>query len=125
MATPPALSAFSLLKPPKNLSSQFDSGSQTTLPDNATIADLPQTVWRNRRYVLEESLSRKSSKGRKSWIKTHGLFVVELDASNSPLNAYWVCHPCDAKGQAVFFAASATTSAADHLRKYVCHYFGA
>ncbi|KAI5465099.1 hypothetical protein BGZ63DRAFT_412497 [Mariannaea sp. PMI_226] len=117
MATPPAPSAFSLLKPPKNLSSQFDSGSRTTFPDNATIADLPQAVGRNRRYVLEESLSRKGSKGRKSWIKTHGLFVVELDASNSPLNAYWVCHLCDAKGKAVFFAASATTSAADHLRK--------
>ncbi|KAI5455827.1 hypothetical protein BGZ63DRAFT_475904, partial [Mariannaea sp. PMI_226] len=48
---------------------------------------------------------------------THGLFVVELNASNSPLNAYWVCYLCDAKGQIVFFAVSATISAADHLRK--------
>lgn len=115
-------SAFSLLTFPKNLSSQFESGSLTTLPDNVTIADLPVAVWRNKRYVLEESLSRKGSKGRKSWIKLHGLFVVELDASDSPLSAYWVCRLCDAKGGAVFFAASATTSAADHLRKYACHY---
>lgn len=69
------------------------------------------------------SLSRKGSKGRKSWIKLYGLFVVELDANDSPLNASWVCRLCDAKGQAVFFAASATTSAADHLRKYVWRYF--
>ncbi|OAA62389.1 hypothetical protein LEL_10725 [Akanthomyces lecanii RCEF 1005] len=113
-------SAFSLLKS-KNLSSQFESGSITTSPDNATIADLSLAVWRNKRYVLEESLSRKGSKCRKSWIKLHGLFVVELDANDTPLNAYWVCRLCDAKGQAVFFAASATTSAANHLRKQRTH----
>ncbi|KAM3561808.1 hypothetical protein ARSEF4850_003041 [Beauveria asiatica] len=110
-------SAFSFLSPPKNLSSQFEKGSIATVPDNATIGDLPLAVWRNKRYVLEESLSRKGSKGRKSWIKLHGLFVVELDANDSPLSAYWVCRLCDVKSQAVFFAASATTSAADHLRK--------
>ncbi|TQW01624.1 hypothetical protein IF2G_10859 [Cordyceps javanica] len=110
-------SAFSLMKTSRNLSSQFESGSVATVPDNATIGDLPLAVWRNRRYVLEESLSRKGSKGRKSWIKLHGLFVVELDANDKPLNAHWVCRLCDIKGQAVFFAASATTSAADHLRK--------
>ncbi|KAM0738258.1 hypothetical protein ACQRIT_007450 [Beauveria bassiana] len=110
-------SAFSFLKSPKNLSSQFEKGSIATVPDNATIGDLPLAVWRNKRYVLEESLSRKGSKGRKSWIKLHGLFVVELDANDSPLSAYWVCRLCDVKSQAVFFAASATTSAADHLRK--------
>ncbi|KAF1730602.1 hypothetical protein CRV24_008671 [Beauveria bassiana] len=109
-------SAFSLMKTSRNLSSQFESGSVATV-DNATIGDLPLAVWRNRRYVLEESLSRKGSKGRKSWIKLHGLFVVELDANDKPLNAHWVCRLCDIKGQAVFFAASATTSAADHLRK--------
>ncbi|TQW01723.1 NYN domain-containing protein [Cordyceps javanica] len=105
------------LKSQKNLSSQLESDSITTIPDNAAVADLPLATWRNKRYVLEESLSRKGSKGRKSWIKLHGLFVVELDASDSPLNAYWVCRLCDAKCQPVFFAASATTSAADHLRK--------
>ncbi|KAM3519811.1 hypothetical protein MY4038_009655 [Beauveria bassiana] len=110
-------SAFSLMKTSRNLSSQFESGSVATVPDNATIGDLPLAVWRNRRYVLQKSLSRKGSKGRKSWIKLHGLFVVELDVNDKPLNAHWVCRLCDIKGQAVFFAASATTSAADHLRK--------
>lgn len=116
MSSPP--SALSLLRPPKNLASQLESPSQTALPDHPTIADLPQAVWRNKGYVLEESLSRKGSKGRKSWIKRHGLFVVEVDAGNSPLNPYWACRLCDAKGQPEFFAATATSSAADHLRKY-------
>jgi hypothetical protein len=66
------------------------------------------------RYVLEESLSRKGSKGRKSCIKRHGFFLVEIDTNDSPLSPYWACHLCDAKGQPAFFAAAATSSAADH-----------
>lgn len=116
LPSPP--SAFALLRPPRNLTSQLESTTQTALSDHITIADLPQAVWRNKRYVLEESLSRKGSKGRKSWIKHHGYFLVEIDANDSPLNPYWACHLCDAKGQPEFFAAAATSSAADHLRKY-------
>ncbi|KAJ4217252.1 hypothetical protein NW757_014642, partial [Fusarium falciforme] len=114
---PSPRSAFALLRPPRNLASQLESTTQTALPDHPTVADLPQAVWRNKRYVLEESLSRKGSKGRKSWIKRHGLFLVELDANDSPSNPYWACRLCDAKGQPEFFAAAATSSAADHLRK--------
>ncbi|KAJ3455461.1 hypothetical protein MRS44_016943 [Fusarium solani] len=44
-------------------------------------------------------------------------FLVEVDANDSPLNPYWACRLCDAKGQPEFFAAAATSSAADHLRK--------
>ncbi|KAM6513115.1 hypothetical protein FALCPG4_015586 [Fusarium falciforme] len=110
-------SAFALLRPPRNLASQFESTTQTALPDRPTVADLPQAVWRNKRYVLEESLSLRSSKGRKSWIKRHGFFLVEVDANDSPLNPYWACRLCDTKGQPEFFAAAATSSAADHLRK--------
>ncbi|KAI8404300.1 hypothetical protein FOFC_15795 [Fusarium oxysporum] len=62
-------------------------------------------------------LSRKGSKGRKSWIKRHGFFLVEIDTNDSPLSPYWACHLCDAKGQPEFFAAAATSSAADHLRR--------
>ncbi|KAM5527636.1 transposase-like protein [Fusarium oxysporum f. sp. phaseoli] len=89
----------------------------SALPDHPTVADLPRAVWRNKRYVLEESLSRKGSKGRKSWIKRHGFFLVEIDTNDSPLSPYWACRLCDAKGQPEFFAAAATSSAADHLRK--------
>jgi hypothetical protein len=126
MAESPAHSAFALLQqPPRNISSQLDLRSRATGSDNSTVADLPLATWGDKRYVLEESLSRKGSKGRKSWTKAHGLFVVEVDARSNPLNAHWVCRLCDAKGQAVFFAASATTSAADHLRKSVYYCFGA
>ncbi|KAG6979747.1 hypothetical protein FOFC_17617 [Fusarium oxysporum] len=66
---------------------------------------------------LEESLSRKGSKGQRSWIKRHGFFLVEIGTNDSPLSPYWACHLCDAKSQPEFFAAAATSSAADHLRK--------
>ncbi|KAL5591113.1 hypothetical protein FOBRF1_014670 [Fusarium oxysporum] len=116
LPSPP--SAFALLRSPRNLASQSELATQTPSPDHPTVADLPQAVWRNKRYVLEESLSRKGSKGRKSWIKRHGLFVVEIDTNNSPLSPYWACRLCDAKGQPEFFAAAATSSAADHLRRF-------
>jgi hypothetical protein len=51
-------------------------------------------------------LSRKGSKGRKSWIKHHGYFLVEINANDSPLNPYWACRLCDVKGQPEFFAAA-------------------
>ncbi|KAK4074631.1 hypothetical protein Purlil1_12926 [Purpureocillium lilacinum] len=117
MSTSLTSSAFSILRAPRSLASQLEQEPPAALPDHPTIADLPHALWRNKRYVLEESLSRKGSKGRKSWIRGHGLFVVEIDANNVPLNPYWACRLCDAKGQSVLFAATATTSAADHLRK--------
>ncbi|WJG35919.1 uncharacterized protein FOBCDRAFT_139916 [Fusarium oxysporum Fo47] len=118
LPSPP--SAFALLRSPRNLASQFELTTHTALPDHPTVADLPRAIWRNKRYVLEESLSRKGSKGLKSWIKRHGLFLVEIDTNDSPLSPYWACRLCDAKGLIPeFFAAAATSSAADHLRKYV------
>ncbi|KAF6525877.1 hypothetical protein HZS61_011672 [Fusarium oxysporum f. sp. conglutinans] len=117
MLPSPPPSAFSFLRPPRNLASQFELMTQSALPDYPTVADLPRAVWRNKRYVLEESLSRKGLKGRKSWIKRHGIFLVEIDTNDSPLSPYWACRLCNAKGQPEFFAAAATSSAADHLRK--------
>ncbi|KNB18731.1 hypothetical protein FOXG_22350 [Fusarium oxysporum f. sp. lycopersici 4287] len=89
LPSPP--SAFALLRSPRNLAIQFELATQTPSPDHPTVADLPQAVWRNKRYVLDEPLSRKGSKGRKSWIKRHGFFVVEIDTNNSPLSPYWAC----------------------------------
>ncbi|KAH7195075.1 hypothetical protein BKA60DRAFT_197390 [Fusarium oxysporum] len=119
MLPSPPPSAFFFLRPPRNLASQFELTTQSALPDHPTVADLPRAVWRNKRYVLEESLFRKGSKGRKSWIKRHGIFLVEIDTNDSPLSPYWACRLCDAKRQPEFFAAAATSLAADHLRKYV------
>ncbi|RKK67095.1 hypothetical protein BFJ69_g14793 [Fusarium oxysporum] len=115
LPSPP--SAFALLRAPRNWASQFELATQTPSPDHPTVADYPQALWRNKRYVLEECLSRKGLKGRKSWIKRHGLFVIEIDTNDSPLSPYWACRLCDAKGQLEFFAAAATSSAADHLRR--------
>ncbi|KAK7571656.1 hypothetical protein V3481_018867 [Fusarium oxysporum f. sp. vasinfectum] len=100
LPSPP--SAFALLRSPRNLASQFELATQTALPDHPTVVDLPQAVWRNNRYVLEEPLSRKGSKGRKSWIKHHGFFLVEIDTNDSPLSPYWVCHLCDEGSHRIF-----------------------
>jgi hypothetical protein len=110
LPSPP--SAFALLRSPRNLASQFELTTQSALPDHPTVADLPRAVWRNKRYVLEESLSRKGSKGQRSWIKRHGFFLVEIGTNDSPLSSYWAYRLCDAKGQPEFFAAAATSSAA-------------
>ncbi|KAH7205300.1 hypothetical protein BKA60DRAFT_579259 [Fusarium oxysporum] len=110
LPSPP--SAFALLRPPRNLASQFELTTRVALPDHPTVADLPRAVWRNKRYALEESLSRKGSKDRKSWIKRHEFFLVEIDTNDSPLSPYWACRLCDAKGQPEFFATAATTSRA-------------
>ncbi|KAF4336682.1 hypothetical protein FBEOM_9456 [Fusarium beomiforme] len=115
LSSPP--SAFALLRPPRNLASQFELTTRVASPDHPTVVDLLRAAWRNKRYVSEESLSRKGSKGRKSWIKRHGIFLVEIDTNDSPLSPYWTYRLCDVKGQPEFFAAAATSSAADHLRK--------
>ncbi|WKT53707.1 hypothetical protein QSH57_004291 [Fusarium oxysporum f. sp. vasinfectum] len=88
MLPSPPSSAFSFLRPPRNLASQFELTTHTALPDHPTVADLPRAIWRNKRYVLED-----------------------------PLSPYWACRLCDANGQLEFFAATATSSAPDHLRK--------
>ncbi|KAJ0136116.1 putative oxidoreductase YhdF [Fusarium oxysporum f. sp. albedinis] len=98
LPSPP--SAFALLRAPRNLASQFELATQMPSPDHPTC------------------LSRKGSKAWKSWIKRHGLFVIEIDTNDSLLSPYWACRLCDAKGQPEFFAAAATSSAADYLRRY-------
>ncbi|EWY79713.1 hypothetical protein FOYG_17110 [Fusarium oxysporum NRRL 32931] len=114
---PPPPSAFALLRSPRNLASQFELATQTALPEppyrcrSSTSSMEEQTICFGRVFV------RKGSKGRKSWIKRHGFFLVEIDTNDSPLSPYWACHLCDAKGQPEFFAAAATSSAADHLRR--------
>jgi hypothetical protein len=39
LPSPP--STFALLRSPRNLASQFELPTQTALPDNPTVADLP------------------------------------------------------------------------------------
>ncbi|KAM4055478.1 putative transposase [Hirsutella rhossiliensis] len=84
---------------------------------NPTIQDLPKIASTNRRFVQEDSLARKGAKGRKSWIRSHGTFLVELNHQDQPIGHFWCCHRCDLKGEAEFFSVQATSSTADHLLK--------
>ena len=116
--TPVFPPAFSRLSQPRTVAKQLDEAAIGELPVNPTIEDLPKIVWKNRRFVQEDSLARKGAKGRKSWIRSHGLFFIELNHQDLPIGHVWCCSRCDAKGKPEFFSVQATSSAADHLRKY-------
>ncbi|EXA30309.1 hypothetical protein FOVG_18306 [Fusarium oxysporum f. sp. pisi HDV247] len=104
---------------PKTVAKQLEEAAAAALPPNPTIEDLPKITWKNRRFVQEDSLARKGAKGRKSWIRSHGTFLVELNYQDQPIGHVWCCNRCDMKGAAEFFSVQATSSAADHLRKHV------
>ena len=122
--TPLFPSAFSRLSQPRTVAKQLEEAAIGELPVNPTIEDLPKIVWRNRRFVQEDSLARKGAKGRKSWIRSHGLFLIELNHQDQPISHVWCCSRCDAKGRPEFFSVQATSSAADHLRKYASRLCG-
>ncbi|KAG7403223.1 hypothetical protein Forpe1208_v012229 [Fusarium oxysporum f. sp. rapae] len=116
--TPPS-SVFSRLSQPKTVAKQLEEAAVGALPPNPTIEDLPKITWKNRRFVQEDLLARKGAKGRKSWIRSHGTFLVELNYQDLPIGHVWCCNRCDTRGAAEFFSVQATSSAADHLRKSV------
>ncbi|OHW95676.1 transposase-like protein [Colletotrichum incanum] len=99
------------------MAKQLEEAAIGKLPADPTISDLPKVVWGKRRFVQEVSLARKGAKGRKSWIKSHGMFFIELNHQDQAIGAVWCCSRCDAKGRPEFFSVQATSSAADHLRK--------
>ncbi|KAI8416773.1 hypothetical protein FOFC_03106 [Fusarium oxysporum] len=115
--TPLFPSAFSRLSQPRTVAKQLEEASVGELPPNPTIEDLPKVVWKNRRFIQEDSLARKGAKGRKSWIRSHGMFFIELNHQDQPIGHVWCCSRCDTKGRPEFFSVQATSSAADHLRK--------
>jgi hypothetical protein len=116
--TPPS-SVFSRLSQPKTVAKQLEEAAVGALPPNPTIENLPKITWKNRRFVQEDLLARKGAKGRKSWIRSHGTFLVELNYQDLPIGHVWCCNRCDMRGAAEFFSVQATSSAADHLRKSV------
>lgn len=116
--TPLFPSAFSRLSQPRTVAKQLEEALVGELPPNPTIEDLPKVVWKNRRFVQEDSLARKGAKGRKSWIRSHGMFFIELNHQDQPIGNVWCCSRCDTKGRPEFFSVQATSSATDHLRKY-------
>ncbi|KAG8673970.1 hypothetical protein FPOAC1_007289 [Fusarium poae] len=62
------------------------------LPPNPTIENLSKITWKNRRFVQEDLLARKGAKGRKSWIRSHGTFLVELNYQDLPIGHVWCCN---------------------------------
>lgn len=116
--TPLTTNALQHLRHPLQVATQVAESLRTILPSNPSISDLPTVVWYNKRYVVEEQMARRGGRGRKSWIKDHGFFLVEL-SSTGPANTYWCCRRCDDKGRPEFYSAAASSSAADHLRRYV------
>ncbi|OAQ65601.1 transposase [Purpureocillium lilacinum] len=113
----PLFSAFSRLAQARTVAKQLEEAASAVLPANPTIQDLPKIACKNRLFVQEDLLARKGAKGRKSWIRSHGTFLVELNHQDQPIGHVWCCHRCDLKGEAEFFSVQATSSAADHLRK--------
>ncbi|KAF6813595.1 transposase-like protein [Colletotrichum musicola] len=103
---------------PTRVGPQVTASLAATLPSNTSISNLPLITWRSKRYVVEEQLSRKCSRGRSSWIKDHGVVLVEVSPTLQPLSAYWCCRRCDNKGRPEFFGVIATSSAQEYLRKY-------
>src|SRR6187549_858095 len=71
----------------------------------------------NRRFVIEAHISKKRSKGRRSWIQTHGDFLAKLKPDDSILEFVWACRACDQAGRPSFFVAQSTSSSIDHLKE--------
>ncbi|KAJ0130142.1 Uncharacterized protein HZ326_26758 [Fusarium oxysporum f. sp. albedinis] len=82
---------------PKTVAKQLEEAAVAALPPNPTIEDLPNVIWKNRRFVQEDSRARKS---------------------DQPIGHVWCCNQCNMKGTAEFFSLQATSSAVDHLRKH-------
>ncbi|OBS15115.1 hypothetical protein FPOA_13989 [Fusarium poae] len=82
--TPPS-SVFSRLSQPKTVAKQLEEAAVGALPPNPTIENLSKITWKNRRFVQEDLLALKGAKGRKSWIRSHGTFLVELNYQDLPI----------------------------------------
>ncbi|KAF5522337.1 hypothetical protein CGCA056_v006270 [Colletotrichum aenigma] len=116
--TPLTTNALQQLYHPPQVATQVAESLSTPLPSNPSITDLPTVVWYNKRYVVEEQIARKGGRPRKTWIKDHGFFLVELGLAG-PTSTFWCCRRCDEKGRPEFYSAAAS-SAADHPRR--CHH---
>src|SRR5258706_7161605 len=75
-----------LFQSPKTLQEQLKNASEIGNSDRIGIEDLVKATHGNKRYVLEEQISRKDAKGRRSWIKNHGIFLYEISLDNKPLH---------------------------------------
>lgn len=111
--------AYEILGTPRlRISTQIAQALLVTPPLNPTIDDLLHIVVGSREFVLETQLSRRRGRGRSSWIRNHGEFLVEVTQSRAGAS-FWSCRRCDAKGSPRLFGAAATSTPQEHLLRYV------
>ncbi|KAF6820653.1 transposase-like protein, partial [Colletotrichum plurivorum] len=107
---------------PRTITSQLRAPSDASVASSSdlnnrdTIEALPQAIWNNRRFVCDDSLATKGSRGRRTWIRNEGLFVREILPDGRKGKAYWVCRRCDERHDLKLFDASSTSSASSHLK---------
>ncbi|KXH27463.1 hypothetical protein CSAL01_13597 [Colletotrichum salicis] len=107
--------AYALMGAPRLcVSTQIANALLVAITPAFTIDDLPQIVVGLKRYVLETQLSRRRGRGRSSWIRDHGDFLVEVIQGRSG-TSFWSYRRCDAKGAPRVFGAVTTSAAQEHL----------
>ncbi|KAH6696337.1 hypothetical protein EV126DRAFT_307983, partial [Verticillium dahliae] len=77
---------------------------------------LPRINVKGRSYILAEWMHRKGGRPRTTWIKDHGVFLLELNPGGATKPAQWLCRACDNMGSPQLFQVTASTSAILHLR---------
>ena len=118
LPTTPGPSVFTLMTGrAKSIATQVDEALAEASPNDETVSDLYKIVWKDRRFVLESLLYQKTCRGRRSWIKDHGWFLIELGPQDVVRGPVWACSRCDASRKPQFFAVRSTTSSTDHLTK--------
>ena len=114
-------SAFARLVPVPtasvNLAHQIEDALAAKPVEFSSISELPTIVWTTRRFVLEQHLNSKRSKGRRSWITLHGTFLAELDGRDAVKNVVWCCRYCARSNQPQFFVVQSTSSSIKHLQE--------
>ncbi|CAI0650910.1 unnamed protein product [Colletotrichum noveboracense] len=113
--------AYEILGTPRlRISTQIAQALLVTPPLNPTIDDLPHIVVGSQKFVLETQLSRRRGRGRSSWIRDHGEFLVEVIQSRAG-TSFWSYQQYDAKGSPRLFSAAATSAPQEHLLRHkVC-----
>ena len=101
----------------RSVAQQLDEISRKGDVDVNDIAALPRVTLKGRTFVLEDWVHKKGQRGRKTWIKTHGIFLVEIMTNGTLKSQYWICNICDGRGTPELFAAAATSSASHHLKE--------
>ncbi|KAF6804257.1 hypothetical protein CMUS01_14893 [Colletotrichum musicola] len=117
VASSSTANAYAILGSPRQrISTQIEMALAAVIPLNPTINDLPPIVVSGKRYVLEPQLARRKGRGRSSWIRDHGDFLVEVIQGRAAAS-YWSCRRCDSRGSPRIFGAAATTAAQEHLSR--------